>query len=239
MNSTDRKSAAPDTPKTNGGDGNLRKEAIMLGWIALDGLVSLALVIPGVSMLPAFQADATGVGARASEESPVGFALLLALPTFLAVGGMRRGFLNHAVGIRHARALDQIALGSAGAMLVMAIGHALYGDGHPGMFWPLNLLAFVLPAALVIFGLHYSARQEESNWAGELSEAAERSATELAAQARSAGRAWISVALLTATAAAALGVFMLVPRQGDADADEEDALVHYSVHAVTGAGDGE
>jgi len=236
LNGTDRKNASPDAPKADDGDGSLREEAIMLGWILLDVLVSLALVTLAVSLLPAFQADVAGSRPYASEESPVGFALVLAVPVFLIVNGMRRGFLNHAVAMRHARALDQMAVGSVAAVLVMAFGYAQYGHGYLRMLLPLYLPAVMVPAGLVIFGLHFRARREEARWARELEKADQRSEAERAIEARSAGRAWISVALLTAAASAAFGISTLVPSRSGADEEKEDAQLHYPMHAVTGAG---
>ncbi len=235
MNNTDRSTTSPDARKTDDGDGSVREESTLLGWILLDTLVTLALVTSAVSLLPAFQPPATGSVAYAREESPVGFALVLAVPVFLVVNGMRRGFLRHAIGMRHARALDQMAFGSIAALLVMAIGYAQYGEHPPTMLMPLYLAAVMVPAALLIFGLHHQAKREEAEWARELEHVEKCSAAELADEARSAGKAWISVALLTAAAAAAFGVSMLVPGHAGADAGQEDAQLHYPIHAVTGA----
>jgi len=128
-----------------------------------------------------------------------------------------------------------MAVGSAAAVLVMAFGYAQYGDGYLRMLLPLYLPAVMVPAGLVIFGLHFRARREEARWARELEKADERSAAERAIEARSAGRAWITVALLTTAASAAFGICTLVPHRADADAGEEDAQLHYPVDAVTGA----
>ncbi|MEJ6330053.1 hypothetical protein Q2B95_15520 [Stenotrophomonas maltophilia] len=233
MSDTDKNASPPATPRADAGDGNMQEEAVMLGWASLDGLVSAALVTLAVSLLPASHADTAGTRIHTGDGSTVGFALLLALPVFLIINGMRRSFLSNAIGRRHARALDQIALGSSAAVLVMAIGYAHYGDGHLWMLLPLYLPAVMVPSVLLILGLYFCAKREEARWARELATNDARSEDDLANDARAASRAWIIVALMTAAASSALGISTLVPSHAGAAASKEAAHVHRPVHAVT------
>lgn len=234
MSGTDKKASPTGTPHADAGDGNLREESVMLGWILLDGLVSAALVTLAVSLLPALQADTAGTRVYPSDESPIGFALVLTIPLFLIANGVRRSFLNNAIGMRHTRALDQMALGSAAAVLVMTVGYAQYGDGYPRMLLPLYLPTVMVPAVLLILGLHSCAKRGEARWARELAEVDERSPDDLANEARAANKAWIIVALMTAAASAAIGISTLVPSHAGAAAGSDEALVHRPVHAATG-----
>lgn len=181
-------------------------DSVVLAWAALDLLVALCLAFFVVALFPAFQEGPDHAYRYASDESPIPFAMMLFIPLFATVNGMRRGFLDQWIGKRYAGQLDQIAFGAAGFMLVLSVGYIEYESVNARLIYPVVLIAVMLPACLLIGMIRSAALKEEHN-AAQYWDYHGRPGEVLAAQmSRTAAKVWLCGALAAAVLAVSLGV---------------------------------
>ncbi|WP_312737011.1 hypothetical protein [Stenotrophomonas sp.] len=181
-------------------------DSVVLAWAALDLLVALCLAFFVVALFPAFQECPDHAYRYPSDESPIPFAMMLFIPLFATVNGMRRGFLDQWIGKRYAGQLDQIAFGAAGFMLVLTVGYIEYESINARLIYPVVLIAVMLPACLLIGMIRSAALKEEHN-AAQYWDYHGRPGEVLAAQMSwTAAKVWLCGALAAAVLAVSLGV---------------------------------
>ncbi len=181
-------------------------DSVVLAWAAMDLLVALCLAFFVVALFPAFQDGPDHAFRYAADDSPIPFALMLFIPLFATVNGMRRGFLDQWVGKRYAGQLDQIAFGAAGFVLVLTVGYIEYESVNARLIYPIAVMAAMLPTCLLIGVIRSSALKEEQNAAqywdyhGRPDEESEKR------MSRSAAKVWLCCSLAAAVLAVSLGV---------------------------------
>lgn len=180
-------------------------DRVVVAWAAMDLLVTLSIIFFALALFPAFQEGPEKELRYTGDESPATFALMLLIPVFAIVNGMRRGFLDQWVGKRYAGQLDQTALGFAGGVLVLTIGYVRYETINAVFFLPEVLIAVMLPTSLLIWMIHSAASKEERN-AAEYWDYHGRPTGDLERQmVRTAARVWLCCSLAAAVLAVGLG----------------------------------
>ncbi|WP_295521957.1 hypothetical protein [uncultured Stenotrophomonas sp.] len=206
MNDRQPSASPPEEPHSPREEKQETADFVVLAWAAVDLLIALSLAFFVVALFPAFQEGPDHAYRYAADESPIPFAMMLFIPLFATVNGMRRGFLDQWIGKRYAGQLDQIAFGAVGFVLVLTVGYIEYESVNARLIYPAVVIAVMLPTCLLIGVIRSAALKEEQN-AAQYWDYHGRPGEALAAQmSRTAAKVWLCAALAAAALAVSLGV---------------------------------